>query len=242
MNESRCSKSGTYTIENVKNGRFYLGSTKNLKKRKADHFRLLNSGKHTNSYLQADWNKHSPEDFVFKVLTRTSVSKILHEEQTLLDEFYDHQKLCYNFCVTAGSTEGIKKGPMSDSQKQKISSALKGKPKPESYKIKLSKRMKGMVGALHPAFGRNHSEESKLKMSEAKLGRRLSEKTKNKMSSNHPNKKSIVARRAGFEKHFSSLAEAAKELNLHQANISAVLSGRYKHTGGWFFDTKRKNR
>lgn len=96
MKERPC-KSGTYIIENIKKERFYLGSTKDFNKRKYNHWRLLKSNKHTNAYLQADWNKQSPEDFVFRILKRTPIDWVLHEEQILLDKFYDNQNRCYNF-------------------------------------------------------------------------------------------------------------------------------------------------
>lgn len=42
--------------------------------------------------------------------------------------------------------------------------------------------------------------------------------------------------RTGEEREFVSLAEAARQLNVHQSNIAHVLSGFYRQTGGYRFE------
>ena len=49
--------SGVYKIENIKNGKFYIGSSINFIKRKSSHFRALIMNKHPNSHLQSSFNK-----------------------------------------------------------------------------------------------------------------------------------------------------------------------------------------
>lgn len=39
-----------------------------------------------------------------------------------------------------------------------------------------------------------------------------------------------------WDYYFNSLKEAAETLNLHASNITAVLKGRYKQTGGFYFE------
>ena len=138
MRENPCKNCGVYIIRNTINERLYIGSTIDFNKRRYNHWRLLKADGHGNAFLQADWNKHRPQDFEFQILKKVSSNRILYEEQLLLDEFFDNQKQCYNICSVAGNTLGIKKGPMSPEQKKKISQALKGRPKSQQFKEKLS--------------------------------------------------------------------------------------------------------
>ena len=50
--------SGIYKILNKINGKFYIGSAVNFKRRFARHKRLLNINCHPNEYLQNAWNKY----------------------------------------------------------------------------------------------------------------------------------------------------------------------------------------
>lgn len=49
---------GIYYITNTINGKFYVGSSKNIKKRWARHIRDLNNNNHHNIYLQRSCNKY----------------------------------------------------------------------------------------------------------------------------------------------------------------------------------------
>lgn len=57
-----------YKILNKVNGKFYIGSTVNIKNRKYQHIHLLKKGKHQNNILQRAWNKYGEENFEFIIL------------------------------------------------------------------------------------------------------------------------------------------------------------------------------
>jgi len=57
-----------YQITNIQNGKFYIGSTVNEKRRKSVHFSKLRKNKHCNCHLQASWNKYGEESFIFKIV------------------------------------------------------------------------------------------------------------------------------------------------------------------------------
>lgn len=72
-----------YEIKNEKNGKVYIGSTKNWKRRKERHIRNLKNENHHNIILQRAWKKYGEEAFNFNVLLKTNQPR--KEEQEILD-------------------------------------------------------------------------------------------------------------------------------------------------------------
>lgn len=54
-----------YIITNLINNRKYIGSTVNVKSRKLSHFTKLKGNRHSNKYLQSDFNIHGINNFKF---------------------------------------------------------------------------------------------------------------------------------------------------------------------------------
>jgi len=79
--------SGIYQIRNLTTGRLYIGSAKDFSKRKYEHFRKLKTSKHTNSHLQASYNKHGLDCFVFEIVEHTNLDNLLIQEQYYLDMY-----------------------------------------------------------------------------------------------------------------------------------------------------------
>lgn len=77
-------KSGIYAIENLVNGKVYIGHSVSIQRRWGQHLSDLRSGGHTNSHLQASWSKYGEENFDFIVLEETSKDK----SEMLEREFY----------------------------------------------------------------------------------------------------------------------------------------------------------
>jgi len=101
--------SGVYKIENLVDGKVYVGSSKTLVTRKNQHFSALRRNKHGSAYLQHAFNKFG-EVFEFIVLEKDVPSEnLIKREQFYIDT---HQaaspKYGYNLCPTAGSQRGRK--------------------------------------------------------------------------------------------------------------------------------------
>ena len=117
---------GIYKIENSENGKFYIGSSVDMRERFYNHRSQLNGNIHDNQYLQRAWNKYGEPNFKFVVVKECRPSDLITEEQKELDAHFG-KDYCYNLSPSADvSMRGI---PRSDEVKLKCSLAQKGKPR-----------------------------------------------------------------------------------------------------------------
>ncbi len=89
---------GIYQIKALHNNKVYIGSSTNLEQRKRDHFRFLRYGTHDNPKLQAAYNKHGRDNFVFEVLMSCDPEDCLAYEQ----QYFDSENPHYNIVMVAG--------------------------------------------------------------------------------------------------------------------------------------------
>ena len=204
---------GIYRILNQINGKFYIGSTINIKIRWRNHKETLKKNKHRSILLQRAWNKYREENFEFKIMRFVEDSKmIIPIEQFYLDIYrpYD-RKIGYNICKRANNTFGRK---CSKETKEKIK---------------------------QKAIGRKQSEESNKKRSIALKGRVISEKTKMKRKLKRIKYYKPVEQYdllGNFIKKWESISDANRELNINNGHISAVCKGKRNITGGFIWKYK----
>src|SRR3546814_3147532 len=87
--------SGIYQIRNFRNGKLYIGSARDLKQRRATHFKLLGENRHHCRHLQAAWNKYGAEAFVFELVEHVGhVDRLIPREQ----HYIDTRQPEYNTC------------------------------------------------------------------------------------------------------------------------------------------------
>jgi len=135
--------SGIYKIINKIDGKYYVGSSKNITVgcdcRFKSHLRYLKSNKHKNDYLQYAWNKYKKDSFEFKIVEVVDINNqsLLEIEQKYLDIAKNEREKTYNLCFTANG------GELSEYSKVKKSESLK-----RSYK-------------LNPHLSKNHSNRMK---------------------------------------------------------------------------------
>ena len=89
------SKCGIYLIRNIKNGHFYIGSTKAHFGRWYNHKRALRNNFHTNGRLQRAWNKYGSDSFIFEFVEEFKLEQLQIIEQHLLDRYFGTD-ICYN--------------------------------------------------------------------------------------------------------------------------------------------------
>jgi group I intron endonuclease len=149
-------KSGIYKITNLKNGKFYIGSSKDIEFRWNEHKKHLNGGYHINNKLQNAWNFYGKESFEFSIIEITNEMDLLLREQFYLDMFKPHMKeIGYNINPTSNGGDTLTHNP-------------KGQILIEEWRKKYSVLHKGKGNPMH---GKKHSEEAKEKQKERAVGR-----------------------------------------------------------------------
>ncbi|MFW5872282.1 MAG: GIY-YIG nuclease family protein [bacterium] len=229
-------KKGIYKIINLENGKFYLGSTKNLKKRKREHFWALRKNRHNNPYLQNSFNKHGKEKFKFKIVKIVkNESDLLDVEQKYLDKTksYD-RKIGYNIneIASGGGLYGENNPnygkPMSKEQKKKISETLMGHKVSKETRKKMSQNRKGkFAGKNNPNYGKTLSEKRKKKQSEVMKGRYKGAK--------NPSARAVVQldKNENFIAYHKTMTQAAKGNGAYKSGICLCCKRKQNTCGGF---------
>jgi len=219
-------KSGIYKIINNINNDFYIGSAKDLDKRKVNHFNNLKANRHINTHLQNAVNKYGIENFKFEKIVFCPIEYNIKMEQWFINNLKPH----YNICKIAGSVLGrIHK----QSTKDKISASNIGKIVSIESRIKISKTLTGRKNG-------SPSEETRLKISLANKGKVCKDIEKAKSYLKLARLKIIksidyIDDNNNIIKTYASSADAGKDLNIDPRRISMCITGVRKHYKGMKF-------
>ena len=138
--------SAIYKITNLINKKVYIGSTRNFRIRKKDHFSMLKNQKHPNPFLQKAWNKYGEQNFRVEIICYCEVKFLLRFEQKCLDVYQSYlPKNGYNICRIA-------------------SNPMIGRKHSEETKRKMSLSKNG---SKNHQFGKLHIQETKQKISDS---------------------------------------------------------------------------
>ena len=252
---------GIYCIENLVNGKKYVGQSIDIKSRFSKHKSLLRLGKHKNIHLQGAWDTYGENNFSFYVIEECPQEELDSKEQNYISNM-DLRNPDVGYNIEPG---GFTNKRMSDETREKISRSLKGREFTDEHRAKIGEANRHRIisdetrqkmrdnhadfhGEKGPMYGKHHSEETRKKMKEnhadccgeknPRYGKHLSEETKRKLSESH---KGIFA----GEKHpgcrpvycpelnqrFWGATEAEELYGINRTYISACLSGAQKTAG-----------
>lgn len=210
--------------KHLENGKIYVGSAKNISLRLKAYYNVYHLARVANMHIHRALLKYGYSAFSLSVLEYCSEDNLIQREQYYLDTL----KPEYNICTTAGSTLG------------KLHSW--------EAKDKISRTKKGTNLAEANSFhGQTHTEESRKRMTEAKLGKTLSvdtieklrvaqagkkftEEHKSNLSAAQPNRKDILVLdlETGTETTYGSIAEAERSMGFPKDSIRANLRSKNK--------------
>lgn len=180
-------KPGIYKITNKLNGRFYIGSSQNLRKRKKAHFKDLRMGVHSNKFLQRSFIKDGEENFTFEVLEICFKEECLIKEQALIDRYWNLEiPVLYNaikevyqepimidgktISTTRGFLRGKKHHKFGTKNSKELRAALsnasrKNWSNPEHVRF----MSETFSGEGNPFYGKKHTKETLNKIIESKV-------------------------------------------------------------------------
>jgi len=253
---------GIYSITLTLDGRQYIGSSSNMKRRWNEHKGLLYKNNHHSKILQNSWNKYGEDCFVFEILEECEPIKeiLLKKEQYYIDTFSPF----FNICKVAGnrtgykcSKESIEKSRIARTgakrtkeQKQRISESQKGKRKNPDHVENMRKYRSthkawnfGIKGENSHAFGVKRTIEQIINISNSKIAE------KNPMYGktgklHHNSKKYIIINAINEIEIIICLKEYCRNNSLSQGHMTSVAQGKRKSHKGcscfYYSDEKYK--
>lgn len=151
-------ESGIYKITCIKTGKFYIGSSKDIKARVKRHFSQLKHETHINPHLQNAYNLYGEYEFKWEIIENCSEELLIEREQYWLDETKCYDRMIgFNNTIRADRPLGYKH---TDESKIKMSKAKKGKPLSEDHVKKIK----------NANTGKKRSPEFKKLLSESRKG------------------------------------------------------------------------
>lgn len=232
-----------YRIDNLENGNFYIGQTRNtLTRRFTDHKYQAKRGD-VIMILYSAMKKYGTDMFtiedieVLRAETKKELVELLNERERYhisnLKPTYnvapgglghtgvhwtDERKIRFKKLMSGEGNPNFGK-PLSEETKNKLREALKGRVISDEVRQKTSKTMKGVP----------KSEETRKRMSESRKG--------HKPPKGKESKKAIPVdqydKDGNFIKSFGSIADAAGELGCQRSGICFCLKGRTKSCAGF---------
>ncbi len=79
---------GIYCIENITNGKKYIGLSRNIEQRWNEHHSKLRRGKHGNIYLQRAWNNYGEDSFRFYIIEFCDSNVLSEREEYYIKKYH----------------------------------------------------------------------------------------------------------------------------------------------------------
>lgn len=217
--------SGIYEIVNLRNGKRYIGSTRDFKRRWQDHRSYLLRGAHHCAALQRAWSKYGEDAFAYRVLEECCHTELVEREQSAIDRLRPE----YNSCPLAHSSRLLKhtaeaRANMSAAQRRRFccplvrAAHLAMVRRPENR----AKSSAANRGNTHFS-GRRHTDEARAKISDAMTGIRHSQVDLASYT---------LVDAAGAMVHGIRL-NLRRKTGLSEPEISMLLKGKRKSARGW---------
>lgn len=210
---------GIYCIENKINHKKYIGQSIHIHRRWSEHKYELNNNMHENDYLQKSWNKYGLDNFEFSIIEVCSVDE-LDDKECYYISLYNtfDKKYGYNLISGGGTNREI-----SEETREKLRQANRKR-----------KIFPDMSGENNPMFGKNHSDETREKIRQSRLGKKTSEQTKIKLSqirTGDKNSRCVPVYCPELNEIFWGAKDAYLKYGVNPNKISECINGKRQHAG-----------
>jgi group I intron endonuclease len=171
---------GIYALVNLQDGKIYIGSSSDIKKRVHDHLYLLRQNQHPNSHLQYAFNKYGESAFELRLLQEIAID----DELLVAEQYWLDYTRCYNHQFGYNIDPSAKRTFLSEETRAKISAGNRGKTRSQEVRERIRATLKGRSLPEETRIkmaGRTHSDETRKKIAEAGRGRVRSVETRAKI-------------------------------------------------------------
>lgn len=179
--DSYLDKCGIYKILNKINGKFYLGSAKNVRERLVRHLCDLRNNRHHSITFQRAWNKYSDLAFFIEIIEECEEALLKIREQYYLDSLKPYlSNIGYNIGRQACGGDNLSSNMRKEEIIKKISKTIKD----NLAKLTLEEKRKiwGKPGKLNHNFGKRWNLEQRNLARERQKGVKFSTETLAKIS------------------------------------------------------------
>ena len=204
MEEKIC---GIYCIENLANGKKYVGLSIDINRRWSCHISKLDNNCHINKHLQSAWNNYGKDNFKFNIIEICN-KDIINEREIYWIDKLEAFKNGYNNTIGGEGTFGYK---LSKAHKAIISESLRHRKISDKTREKYSNHMISQF-----------NDELFLKAYHKSMDSR-----KTPINAYNSNCELIST--------YPDIHSAAKDLNVEATNICKVLKHIFKTCGGYTF-------
>lgn len=251
-------KMGVYRIVNRISGKFYVGSSVHLFRRKSEHFSRLRRHTHCNLFLQKAFDKYGENAFSFEIIEIVDdVDQLMEREQYWLDKLKPYNReIGYNINQSSiGPDLHGENNPMYGVSPQK-------RMDEKTYEKWLASRQgenasRPMQGKKHTiesrekmrikALGRKHTEEWKQQHSKDLAGRKMSDIQREhiseaKLRGTSKNDVPVICLDTGVT--YRTLSAAAREYGVSKNAIFNAITGKSKTCKGlrWTYCEKESKK
>lgn len=136
-------KTGVYAIVNLLDGKQYVGSSKDLRRRWRDHLNELRSNKHPNHHLQCAFHKYGADAFDFRIL-----QEIANEDELVsVEQHWMNVTRCYEREHGYNIDPAADRSVVSPETAAKISERIRGCVRSEETRAKI----RAANNSVHPS-------------------------------------------------------------------------------------------
>ncbi len=238
-------RSGVYAILCDANGRYYVGSSKDMALRARQHRDAFIRGNHCNAHMQRAYRKHGASRFLFKALeiTERSPSALIECERKWI-ALLDSVESGFNIMPAANSPLGIIRKNKKPFKMAAIARSKNPDSKNNRKYIFVSPIGKNFSGFNVAQFCREQGFTDGMKNNFHKLAKGDIGSYKGWTAPGVVSREAPIGRRRGWPQSFSftdrngiihsgnNVSEFCRSLGLHKGFFAALMKGR-KNQAGW---------
>lgn len=161
--------SGVYVITSIKTGKFYHGSSNNLRKRKSQHLSNMKGGRYGEHGLQKLYNKYGASDLKFSVVKLLTDREAAYALEDKLIKKHANNPMSLNVGLGARGGDNLTRNGRRAEVIAQITASMR-KTVAKMTKAELA-AWHSQPGELNGMYGKTHTAEARAKISAARKGK-----------------------------------------------------------------------